>query len=482
MLKFLSVFYFFVMQLFSFSRTSSVCGLLLFGLLPYVGNAQDECLDPGGDCTLATPIEFQNTIFVSCGDTVRLNPTQELCNTWTIDNDVNFSYGFGDDSLAVFVIIDQCYQEALYVDGVTNTPSGTGIASCDTRIVYHLVPALDTIQQGLDCANFAALDSLQANLPSSCGCDSLLVNYFLDDVIDTTYLYAQSCIPSEVGISMDTLTASSGCDSILITSTELNDSPELFLEDVYACVGEMALLQAYALEEGTYLWNTGGNDYSLEVSEPGTYSVTFTDENGCTATQSATVGFTDISVELTPTVAEHLLLSTNPLEVWQGSAIEMEVLVSNTPYPYEIIWDGGPEIGDTTFNYIASSSGSFQVAAIDSIGCAGVAEVEILVRPIGVYVPTAFSPNGDNNNDFFSVYSSPNVEEVRLQIFSRTGGTVFDERLEQTEQLSQGIIWQGWDGTYRGKRLNPQLFAYQLWYRAIQGEWKNISGEVSLVK
>jgi hypothetical protein len=74
------------------------------------------------------------------------------------------------------------------------------------------------------------------------------------------------------------------------------------------------------------------------------------------------------------------------------------------------------------------------------------------------------------------------VEEVRLQIFSRTGGTVFDQRLEPTEQLPQGIIWQGWDGTYRGKRLNPQLFAYQLWYRAIQGEWKNISGEVSLVK
>ncbi|WP_156825938.1 T9SS type B sorting domain-containing protein [Lewinella cohaerens] len=482
MLKFLSVFYLSVIQLFSFSRMSSICGLILFGLLPCVVNAQDECFDPSGDCTLANPVEFQNTIFVSCGDTVRLDPTQELCNTWTIDENVNFNYGLGDDSLVVFVVVDQCYPEALFVDGITNTPSGTGIASCDTRQVYHLVPAIDTIQQGLDCANFASLDSLQASLPSSCGCDSLLVNYFLDEIIDTTYLYTQSCIPSEIGISIDTLTAGSGCDSILITFTELNDAPALFLEDVYACVGEVAVLQAYALEEGTYLWNTGSNDFSLEVSEPGTYSVTFTGENGCMATQSATVGFTDISVELTPTVAEHLLLSTNPLEVWQGSAIEMEVFVSNTPFPYEIIWDGGPEIGDTTFNYIASSSGSFQVAAIDSIGCAGVAEVEILVRPIGVYVPTAFSPNGDNNNDFFSVYSSPNVEEVRLQIFSRTGGTVFDEQLEPTEQLSQGIIWQGWDGTYRGKRLNPQLFAYQLWYRAIQGEWKNISGEVSLVK
>jgi len=444
--------------------------------------AQDECLDPSGDCTLANPVEFQNTVYVSCGDTVRLNPTQELCNTWTIDGSVNYSFGLGEDSMAVFVVIDRCFPEELYVNGITNTPSGTGIASCDTRFVYHLLPAIDTIQEGVDCAAYTALDSLDLRLPSSCGCDSLLVEYFLDEVIDTTYLYAESCLPEEAGIRVDTLTAVSGCDSILITTTDLNDLPELFLEDTYACVGDVANLQAYALQEGTYQWDTGENDYELEVTAPGIYTVTFTAENGCTASQSANVFFTDISVELTTTVADHLLLSSNPLIVWQGSAIEMEVLVTETPFPYDIIWNGGPEIGDSTFNYIATSSSNFKVAAIDELGCAGVVEIEIQVRPIGVYVPTAFSPNGDNNNDFFSIYSSPNVEEIRLQIFSRTGGTVFDQRLGPTEQLPQGIIWQGWDGTYRGKRLNPQLFAYQLWYRAIQGEWINISGEVNLVK
>lgn len=474
-LKFLSIFLFFVARRFF----PLLVGIL--ALLPVAGYAQDECLDPGGDCTLANPVEFQNTIYVTCGDTVRLNQTQELCNTWTIDNSVNFSYGTGDDSMAVIIVIDQCFPEPLYVDGITNTPSGAGIASCDTRIVYHLLPAIDTIQEGLDCAAYAALDSLQTTLTSSCGCDSLLVQYFLDEAIDTTYAFAQSCLPAEVGISIDTLTAVSGCDSILITTTELN-LPELYLEDTYACVGEVATLQAYALEEGSYQWNTGESGYELNVTEPGIYTVTFTADNGCIASQSASVGFTDISVALTPTVAEHLLLSTNPLVVWQGSAIEMEVLVTETPFPYDIIWNGGPEIGDSTFNYIATSSSNFIVAAIDSIGCAGFVEIEIQVRPIGVYVPTAFSPNGDATNDYFSVYSSPNVEEIRLQVFSRTGGTVFDQRLEPTEQLPQGVIWQGWDGTYRGKRLNPQLFAYQLWYRAIQGEWKNISGEVSLVK
>ncbi|WP_367389364.1 gliding motility-associated C-terminal domain-containing protein [Lewinella sp. LCG006] len=481
MLKFSSIFYYSAVKR-SLSLGVNVFRIMMLVILPLMGYTQDECLDPGGDCTLANPVEFQNTVYVRCGDTVRLNPTQELCNTWTIDPSVNFSYGQGEDSTAVFLVIDQCFPEPIYVDGITNTPSGTGIASCDTRLVYHLLPAIDTMQQGVDCLTYSALDSLQELLPSSCGCDSILVNYFLAEIIDTTYLFAESCLPAEVGVSVDTLTAMSGCDSIVITTTNLNELPELFLDDANACIGDVATLQAFALQEGTYLWDNGESGYEIEVTTPGTYSVTFTAENGCTATQSANVLFTDISLELTTTVADHLLLSENPLTVWQGSAIEMEALVTETPFPYDIIWNGGPEIGDSTFNYIATSSTNFIVAAIDELGCASFVEITIQVRPIGVYIPTAFSPNGDNNNDYFSVYTSPNVEEVRLQIFSRTGGTVFDQRLSPTEQLAQGIIWQGWDGTYRGKRLNPQLFAYQLWYRAIQGEWINISGEVNLVK
>lgn len=460
----------------------NIFSLLLILLVPAISMGQDECLDEGGDCTLANPVEFQITLNVTCGDTVRLDPSQELCNTWTIPADVNFNYGVGEDSLVVFLVVDQCYPTPLLVDGITNTPSGAGIASCDTRLVYNLLPAIDTLPRGLNCAEYAALDSLDLMLQSSCGCDSLLLEFFLDDIIDTTYVSLQSCHPEDTGITIDTLTASTGCDSIIITTTELNGVPELFLEDLYVCEGETGLLQAYALQEGTYVWEDGTMGYELEVDAPGTHTVSFTDSNGCSTSQTAAVFFSDIDVALEATVAEPLLLSTNPLEVWQGSAIEMKVIVSETPFPYDIIWNGGPEIGDTIYNYIATSSGAFQVGVIDSLGCAGSASIDILVRPIKVYVPSAFSPNGDNTNDLFSIYSSPNVEEMRLQVFSRGGGTVFNERLTPTELLPQGIIWGAWDGTYRGKRLNPQVFAFQLWYRAIQGEWQNISGDLTLVK
>jgi gliding motility-associated-like protein len=455
--------------------------LFLTGL-PLLLEAQDECLDPSGDCTLANPVEFQIDRFATCGDTLFLSPSQELCNSWTIPDDVNFFYGTGEDSSAIHLIIDQCYPEPIIVDGITNTPSGSGIASCDTRLVYHIRPNIDTLSRGLNCAEFTSLDSLNLSQFSSCGCDSLLLEFFLDEVIDTTYLNRESCDPADEGINTEILTASTGCDSILIITTAINGIPELFLEDAYACAGEAAFLDAFALQEGTYRWQDGSTGFGLEVTEPGTYTVTFTDNNGCVASSSASAFFTDIEIDLQIFVAEELLLSSDPLKVWEGSAIEMEAVVSTTPFNYQIIWNGGPEIGDTTYNYIATVDETFRVAVIDSLGCFGTASIDITVQPIQVYVPSAFSPNGDQINDLFGVYTSPNVAEMRLQLFSRTGGTVFDERLSPTGLLDQGIVWDAWNGSYRGRRLNPQVFAYQLWYRAIQGEWKNISGDVTMVR
>lgn len=465
-----------------FALSAKLAVILFLTGLPFLLEAQDECLDPTGDCTLASPVEFQIDRFAICGDTLFLTPTEELCNSWIIPDGVNFFYGAGGDSSAIHLIIDQCYPEPIIVDGTTNTPSGSGIASCDTRFVYHINPDIDTLSSGLNCAEFASLDSLNLIQLSSCGCDSLLLEFFLDEAIDTTYLNRESCDPADAGTNTEILTASTGCDSILIITTEINGIPELFLEDAYACEGETAFLDAYALREGTYRWQDGSTGAVLEVTEPGTYSVTFTDNNGCVASRSASAFFTDIEIDLQTFVAEELLLSSDPLKVWEGSAIEMEAVVSTTPFNYQIIWNGGPEIGDTTYNYIATVDETFRVAVIDSLGCFGTASIDITVKPIQVYVPSAFSPNGDQVNDLFRVYTSPNVAEMRLQLFSRTGGTVFDERLSPTGFLDQGIVWDAWNGTYRGRRLNPQVFAYQLWYRAIQGEWKNISGDITMVR
>jgi gliding motility-associated-like protein len=269
---------------------------------------------------------------------------------------------------------------------------------------------------------------------------------------------------------------------VVITTTTLDELPDLELDSQIVCEGEVITLYAFSDDAISYQWNTGETTEFLEVTEEGTYSVTVTDINGCTASASADAAYGDIEIALNVSVSEPFLLSEDPLKVWQGAAIELDVDVSGTEFPYEVLWNRGPEIGDTILNYIAQESGEVTVAIIDSIGCIGLDTLAFEVRPYSIFIPTAFSPNGDNINDWFNVYTSPNVEEVRLQLFSRTGSLIFDGLRLEAQMAGDGLLWQGWNGRFNGTLLPPQVFVYQLTFRPLRGEWQQLSGDVTLVR
>ena len=115
----------------------------------------------------------------------------------------------------------------------------------------------------------------------------------------------------------------------------------------------------------------------------------------------------------------------------------------------------------------------------DQNGC--LAEDDILLRvnyDYSVYIPSAFSPNADGANDFFTVYTSANVEEVEtFQVYSRWGELVFENY-----HFQPNIETLGWDGNYRGKPMQPAVFAYYAVVRFIDGKKKLYKGDVSLIK
>lgn len=65
--------------------------------------------------------------------------------------------------------------------------------------------------------------------------------------------------------------------------------PSVFLGNDTTVSGGSLLLDAGSVPGGSYLWNTGATTPTLNVSISGTYSVTVTAPNGCTATDTITV-------------------------------------------------------------------------------------------------------------------------------------------------------------------------------------------------
>jgi gliding motility-associated-like protein len=88
-----------------------------------------------------------------------------------------------------------------------------------------------------------------------------------------------------------------------------------------------------------------------------------------------------------------------------------------------------------------------------------------------IFVPNAFTPNGDNENDVLFV-RGPLIEGMIFRVFDRWGEMVF----ETEDRLI------GWDGTFRGKPLDPDVYDYYLKAICIDGQESIIKGNITLMR
>ena len=90
-----------------------------------------------------------------------------------------------------------------------------------------------------------------------------------------------------------------------------------------------------------------------------------------------------------------------------------------------------------------------------------------------LFIPNAFSPNSDGENDVFYIKANANcVSSCFFIIYDRWGEKVF----ETTNILT------GWDGRYKYRLMNTDVFMYSLDATFISGESIYKTGNVNLVK
>ena len=90
----------------------------------------------------------------------------------------------------------------------------------------------------------------------------------------------------------------------------------------------------------------------------------------------------------------------------------------------------------------------------------------------GIHIPTGFSPNGDNNNETYSIIVGKDVLSFTFSLYDRWGNRI----LKSSEKGFE------WDGTFNGQELNAGVYAYVLEAVYINGEGELRSGNITLVK
>jgi len=235
----------------------------------------------------------------------------------------------------------------------------------------------------------------------------------------------------------------------------------------------------------TWYWTFGdGTSSTLQnpnhgYTFPGTYSVTLAvgTAGGCAA-NNATAPW---------------LIYAYPYPV---AAFSLNTTILNIPYDILICtnnstgalfynWNFGDGGVSTAVNpqYLYNSVGNFQVQliAMNLYGCTDTAYANVTTNT-NVTFPNVFTPNedgsnggsytiGDLTNDVFFPYTS-GVTEFKMQVFNRWGEMIF-------ESLD---IKQGWDGYYRGKLCQQDVYVWKAFIKFNNGKTFNKTGDVTLLR
>ena len=126
-----------------------------------------------------------------------------------------------------------------------------------------------------------------------------------------------------------------------------------------------------------------------------------------------------------------------------------------------------------------SNQTDYVVNIVDRNGCQISDGLTIIVnKKRDVFIPTGFSPNGDNINDVFMVHGADHVTDIRiLKVFDRWGELVFEAK-----EVPVNDPTFGWDGTYRGKLVNSGTYVYYTEILFVDGETFPFKGEVTLLR
>ncbi|HEU4471893.1 MAG TPA: PKD domain-containing protein, partial [Flavisolibacter sp.] len=181
--------------------------------------------------------------------------------------------------------------------------------------------------------------------------------------------------------------------------------------------------------------------YSLGAPGRATVRLEAASPNGCKAQVSKTLDIERFELGLTASVSE--AYSGERVELLTSSSIAYSVLSWSPEQAFVSQAVRSQRIE-------ADSSLMIHVVAVSVGGCRDTAFLALDVEPLNdIYIPSAFTPNGDGKNDLLRVLG-PDIAELDFRIFNRWGEMVFLTRDKS----------RGWDGSFRGKPLTTGSYVY----------------------
>ncbi len=267
--------------------------------------------------------------------------------------------------------------------------------------------------------------------------------------------------------------------SCTATSTvSISQPPQLLMDTTIrnmlcnrVCNGQILTFADGGTPPYVYNWSNQTHQANALNLCAGDYELIMHDANNCEIVQD----FTIVNLGYVP----DLDASASIYEIFEGENVALLAYSSQTG---TYSWDNSSLLNDDDIpNPIATpvDSTTFEVIFRDENGCTNRDTVFIKVKEVicgdpYIFVPNAFTPNADGNNDYFKPYYPLTlVTEVYFAIFDRWGAVIYE---------TTDLDGQGWDGTYKGEKIATDVYVYMLNARCINGEEYKHTGNVTLLR
>jgi len=152
--------------------------------------------------------------------------------------------------------------------------------------------------------------------------------------------------------------------------------------------------------------------------------------------------------------------------LFEGQTIRLDPGLDLDYGPYVYNWSDGSVSPDLE----VAESNTYKLDVEDNIGCTAIDSAVVLVKPIGIESPNAFSPLSGNENNRFYLKEINVIASFDMYIYNRWG-----ELMYKTNKPGYA---NGWDGTFNGE--DCPVGAY-VWVLMLNGEMKE-KGNVVLVR
>lgn len=281
-----------------------------------------------------------------------------------------------------------------------------------------------------------------------------------------------------------TATDANGCTAQAITTIAVNALPDIsFAADVVSGCGPLCVtFTNNTANTAVAFWNFGDNNISSGnpsaancYTIPGAYTVslTITDVNGCSATNS---------------IVDYITVHPDPVALFKASPQPASILSPNVYFTDlstgAMSWQwtfGDMANGQSALqnpNYVYPDTGNYtaQLIVTNEFGCTDTTYDVIRINPdFVIYVPNTFTPNGDNINDVFkAVGIGMDGEYFEFLIYDRWGDVIF--KSDNPEK--------GWDGKANNGDFIAQqdTYVWKITMKDVLGNKHRYVGNVNLIR